>query len=82
MTMDSPNIPERIAPGVAPGGLVFCLYRCSDGVLVLEQRITEIDRIADQAEAAADLTKDIDGGTVIAVYDGDDGTQGFVVTVV
>jgi hypothetical protein len=67
-----PDIPERIAPASAPGGIVFRQY-AQDGALLTESAVTpDMDPIA-RAAADAQATLDLAGPIALATYDGDTG---------
>jgi hypothetical protein len=76
------RFPDRVDPGLMPGGIVIRVYRWRDGAVMVERRLATVDDALD-AEVDADQmfqydTAPVVGGTtrayVIVGYDGDDGT--------
>jgi hypothetical protein len=67
--------PERLAPGLAPGGVIVHVYNLA-GECLLESRMIPGDLIEAQAEADADRVAELAAGDVVLVaYDGDDGAR-------
>lgn len=75
------RFPDRVEPGLMPGGVVIRLYRWADAVLLRERRIGDLDGIEQIAEDDSDATfstaAEIPGRETRAIvmcgYDGDTG---------
>ena len=72
--------PERVAPGLAPGGLVVHIYG-EHGQRVAEQRLAgdvtdeDLDRLADVTAAATTAALAEGEACCVVTYDGDTGER-------
>lgn len=68
------GIPLTVEPGLAPGGVVACLFSI-DGRLI-DQRPIITDEDADHARALhIDITRARQENIAVVTYDGDDGSM-------
>jgi hypothetical protein len=75
------RFPDRVEPGLMPGGVVIRLYRWTDAALLRERRVDDLDGIEQIADDDSDATFTTDAqipgratrAIVICGYDGDTG---------